>query len=70
MPILNVDVDAWDLNLGKIKGLCMGDSAMFQYLLNLGQEEMGFCGTKRELSYQKEGLYLTTAMCKNNHDPF
>ena len=49
--VLSVNVDAWGLNLGKIKGFCLGDCALFRHLPKSGQEEMGFYGTKRELSH-------------------
>lgn len=42
MSVLVIDDDAWNLSLARIKQFRLGDCIVFQYLLKLGQEEMGF----------------------------
>lgn len=42
MSILIVDVDAQDLNLGKMKYFAGKLCILSQYFLKLGQEEVGF----------------------------
>ena len=44
------------LEPGKNKRIFAWETALFQYLPKSGQEEMGFYGTKRELSHSEEGL--------------